>query len=76
MTCQMTCFCDVSLSWTMRSLVVDCGKPRDLLVSHARASHLFDGKEFLCGQDQSRCENAYKHLGFGSNVAMVYGLVP
>ena len=37
---------------------------RDLLVSHAKASHLFDGKEFLCGQDHSRCENAHKHYVF------------
>ena len=45
---------------------------RDLLVAHASGCRFFDGKEFLCGQDPSRCENAYKYLGFESNVAVVY----
>ena len=46
---------------------------RDLLAARAGGCHFFDGKEFLCGQDHSRCENAYKQLGFVSNVAVVYG---
>ena len=39
---------------------------RDLLVAHASGCHIFD---------HSRCENAYKHLGFESNVGVVCGCV-
>ena len=43
-------------------------------VAHASGCHLFDGKEFLCGQDHSLCENAHQHLGFESYVAVFHGM--
>ena len=34
---------------------------------------LFDGNQFFCGADHSRCENACKHLCFETNEAVVRG---
>ena len=41
----------------------------DLLDTHA---FLLDGKQFWCGQDHSRCENACKQLANQTNVAVVH----
>ena len=77
MTFQMTCFCAVSLSGTMwrLTITVQAQRGRDLLVAHSSDCHLCDGEEFLRGQDLSRCENAYKNLGFMTPVAVVHRCV-
>ena len=64
-----------SLQAPLRCRLRQAQRGRDLLVARASGCHFFDGKEFLCGQDHSRCENAYKQLGFVSNVAVVCGCV-
>ena len=58
-------------------LGVDSGHSKrffDLLVTHAGGRHLFNGHEILCRSHHPLCENAHKHVGFQTNVAVVHGL--
>ena len=76
MTCQITCFCGVSLSGTMRSAIsVLLEKTRlgDLLAAEALGCHLLDGEKLICRAGHNAGKLVGNTVGFEEHVAVVHG---